>query len=386
MIDSIKYNNFMNKIRIAVLCGGKSPEHEVSIISGLQVIENIDRSLFVPYAIRLNKNGLFEYFPGLNKRQDYLSIKSQNVNFGRDKKGCFFQSSGFLKEKVYIDVAYLAFHGGNGESGQVQGFLETLGVPYTSPDVETSAISMNKVLAKQVLGSCDILVVEGVSIYDDDIKRNIDKVLKSIKIKLPVIVKPAHLGSSIGINIAKTDIELKKYLLEAAHFDSEILVEKLITNFKEYNVSVRRVNSQIEASEIEKPISNDVILSFADKYQRGGKKTGGMASLNRELPAKISKDLETTLKQLAVKVFKAIRARGVVRIDFMVSEKNIYVTEVNPIPGSMSYYLWEASGISFKKQITDLVAQAIFDFEAQKTKNLEYRSDIIEKFINNTSR
>jgi D-alanine-D-alanine ligase len=159
------------------------------------------------------------------------------------------------------------------------------------------------------------------------------------------------------------------------------LIEKFIKNFTEYNVAVRKVNGKIETSEIEKPISSDEILSFADKYQRGGKKTGGMASLLRELPAKISKTLEKEIKQLAVDVFKAIRGKGMIRIDFMVQNKNIYVTEVNPIPGSMSFYLWEASGISFKQQITDLIEQSIIDNEERLSKRLEYKTDIIEKFV-----
>lgn len=366
--------------KVVVLFGGESAEHEVSVISGIQIIENIDRKLFTPFAIKLNKNGLFEYYEGLAKRQDYLRTKPQIINFGKDEKGTYFQAYGLLKEKIHIDVAYLAFHGGNGESGQLQGFLETLGLPYTSPGVEASAISMNKVITKQVLASYNIPTVPGVSVCDEDIKKDVDKVV--INVKLPVIIKPAHLGSSIGINIAKTIVELKKYLLDAAHYDSEILVEKLITNFNEYNISVRSIGDEIQISEVEKPVSQDEILSFADKYQRGGKKSGGMASLNRELPAKISKDLEKTLKDLAIEVFKAIRAKGMVRIDFMVSGKDIYVTEVNPIPGSMSYYLWEASGVSFKEQITDLINQALRDNEKRVSKRLDYKTDIVEKFVN----
>lgn len=369
-----------------VLFGGKSAEHEVSVITALQVLENIDRKKFKPFAIRLSKDGLFEYLPSLRNKSQYFKIKPQTVIFGSDSKGSYFQVSGLLKKKNYIDVAYLAFHGGNGEGGQLQGFLETLNIPYTSPSVESSVITMNKVLTKQVLSSHGIKTVEGVNICEEDIKRDVDEVIKNIKLKLPVIIKPVHLGSSIGINIARTKVELKKHLLEAAHIDSEILVEKLITNFKEFNISVRSVGGKIQTSEIERPLSQDEILSFADKYQRGGKKTGGMASLSRELPAKISKKLEDKLKDLAVQVFRAIRAKGMIRIDFMVTGNNIYVTEVNSIPGSMSYYLWEASGISFKKQITDLLHEAISDFEKLKSKHLDYKSDIVEKFIGNKDR
>jgi len=373
---------------IIILFGGSSAEHEVSVISGLQVLENIDRKKYTPFAIKLTKENLFKYYDRFENRKDYLKIKPQIISFGKDDQGSYFQTSGLLKSKTYIDGAYLAFHGGNGESGQVQGFLETLDIPYTSPNVEASVISMNKQVTKQILNEYGIKTVEGVSVCDEDIKADVNKVVKNIKLKLPVIIKPAHLGSSIAINIAKTNVELKKYLLEAAQVDTEIVVEKLIKDFKEYNVSVRRINGEIITSEIEKPLSSDEILSFADKYQRGGKKTGGMASLQRELPAKISKNQEKEIKNLAIDVFKAIRAKGMVRIDFMLSGppaqagKNLYVTEVNPIPGSMSFYLWEASGVSFKEQVTDLIEQSFKDQEERLSKRLDYKSDIIEKFVN----
>lgn len=369
--------------KVLIMFGGVSAEHEVSVITGLQVFQNLDRSQYVSYVVRLNKDGLFEYFEGFKKKQDYIKTKPQLVNFGKDIRGGFFQVAGLFKEKIYPDVAYLAFHGGNGESGQMQGFLEILDIPYTSPGVESISLAMNKMMTKQVLASYKIPSVEGISVFAEDVKKDIASVIKTIKIKLPVIIKPVHLGSSIGISIAKTATELKKGLMEAAHVDSEILVEKLMTNFQEYNVSVKKIAGVIKTSEVERPISKDEILSFADKYQRGGKKTGGMAGLSRELPAKISKDLEKKLKEMAIDVFGAIRAKGLVRIDFMVAGKNIYVTEVNPIPGSMSYYLWEATGISFKDQISEQIEQALRDYEEARSKRLDYKTDIVEKFVNN---
>lgn len=373
--------------KIAVLFGGVSAEHDVSVISGLQVMENMDRELFLPLAIKLTKEGLFEYYGGLGKREDYLKVRPVRVMFGRDDKGAFFQDLGFFGSKTYIDGTYLAFHGGNGESGQMQGLMDVLGIPYTCPSVESSAVAMNKVITKEILSSRSLPTVPGESFFDYQIKENVDNLVDNLKVKLPVIVKPAHLGSSIGINIAKTKIELKKYLLEASQMDREILVEKLITDFVEYNVSVRKIGDRVETSEIEKPLSEDEILSFADKYERGGKKSGGgMESLNRELPAKISKDLETKLKAYAIKTFEAIRAKGLVRIDFMVSGKDIFITEVNPIPGSMSFYLWEASGITFTDQITQLINQAMEDQKEQSSKHLEYKSDIVEKFIHSRDR
>ncbi len=369
--------------KAAILFGGISPEHEVSVISGLQVIEKIDRTKFSTYAIKLTQDGLFYFYESLFWKQDYLKIKPKLVNFSRDKKGAFFKTSGLISKKVYIDIVYLAFHGGIGESGQVQGLLETLGLPFTSPSTEACSISMNKVLTKEVLDFNGVKTVSWTRVFSEDVKSNIENVIKEVlrKIKLPVIIKPAHLGSSIAINIAKTKIDLKKYLLESSQVDSEVLAEKLMTDFVEYNISVRKINGKIETSEIEKPVSKDEILSFADKYERGGKKIGGMASLDRELPAKLSSALEQKIKKTAIQVFKLIRAKGMLRIDFMFAQNNLYLTEVNPIPGSMSFYLWEASGIEFQQQITDLINQSFVDNDQKNSLSLKYDSDIVEKFV-----
>ncbi len=366
-----------------ILFGGVSPEHEVSVISGLQVIDKVDRSKFVTFAIKLTQDGLFKYYKQLFWIQDYLKIRPKDVTFGKDKKGAYFTTSGVFAKKVYIDVAYLAFHGGLGESGQIQGLLETLGVPFTSSNTEGSVIAMNKVLTKEVLEANGIKTVPYVRIFSSDIKDSLDKSVQTVigKLGLPVIIKPSHLGSSIAINVAKNKFDLKKYLLEASQVDTEILIEKFLNKPIEYNVAVRRINKSIEVSEIEKPMSKDEILSFADKYQRGGKKTGGMASLDRELPAKISNKLKKLIQDVAINSFKSIRAKGMLRIDFMLSGKELYVTEINPIPGSMAFYLWEASGISFKNQITDLLNQAIIDDEDRKSKFLKYDSNIVEKFL-----
>jgi D-alanine-D-alanine ligase len=371
--------------KIAVIFGGVSAEHEVSIITGLQVLEQIDRDKYDPYCIVLGKDGLFRHQPRVKKRKDFKIDKGSIINFGKDESGGYFVESRPLAKKNRIESAYLALHGGNGESGQVQGFLDTLGIPYTSPDVEASATTMNKVMTKQVLSDTGINVVPGISVFSKDIKENIDNVMATIKksISVPVIVKPVHLGSSIGINIARTEIELKKHLLEASHSDSEVLVEKLLSGFTEYNCAVRRRGDEVETSEIERPINHDEILSFADKYQRGGnKKQSGMASLNRELPAKISQILKSRIEETAIEAFEACRCKGMVRIDFMVtSSGKVYLTEINPIPGSMSYYLWEASGYTFTQQITDLIEQSILDWHEKTSLDLSYETDIVEKFV-----
>lgn len=375
------------KKNIAVIFGGVSPEHEVSVITGIQVIENIDRQRYNPHVFYVNKNGILKFLPNFKNKGSFKSGKGITVIFGRDSRGVFFKEDALFGKKSRLDAAYLAFHGGIGEGGAFQGFLETLDLPFTSPLSESSAISMNKVLTKEVLDKHGINNVPWVRFFAEDITENLKHCVEvsCSTLSLPVIIKPAHLGSSIGIGIAKTRVELKKNLLAASQIDSEVLVEKLLKGFTEYNCAVRQYNGKLETSEIEKPNSIDEILSFADKYMRGGKKSqSGMASLARELPANIPNSTKTEIEQIAKKAFKVCRCKGMVRIDFMVTEKGkIYLTEINSIPGSMAFYLWEATGISFTKQITDSIEQSIKDSSYRQSLSIDYESDILDKFINN---
>ncbi len=369
--------------KVAVMFGGVSAEHEVSVITGLQVLEKIDRERYEVYPILQDKAGIFWLFGDIKDRKEFRPGSGRIAKFGRDAKGPFVQADGLLASKIYLDAAYLAFHGGSGESGQVQGLLESFGIPFTSPSSEASVITMNKSLTKEVLNAHGIPNLPAISFSAEEGRKNFEEIGRLIvqSMGLPVVVKPVHLGSSIGIHIARTEVELQKHILESAMMDGEILAEKYLAEFEEYNCAVRKFEGKVEASEIERPVSKDEILSFADKYERGGKKTGGMASLSRELPAKISPELRLRIQELAKLVFRLMRAKGMVRIDFMVRDSDIYVTEVNPIPGSMSFYLWEASGISFKDQVSDLLEQAIRDQEEIASKKLDYETNIVEKFV-----
>lgn len=374
------------KKHILVMFGGISPEHEVSVITGLQIIEAIDKTIYEPHALYFDKKGTPFYIPSLNNRKQFLSIKRKNVSFGRDANGGYINISGIINNKIYPYAAYLGFHGGLGEGGAIQGMLETLGIAYTSPSQEASVVAMNKQLTKEQVTAAGINVVSGKNIFAEDIRLNSNNISQSLieELNLPLIIKPVHLGSSIGIKVARSQVELEKYLLEAAFIDREVLVEKFLNDFVEYNCSVRLVNDQVETSEIEKPKSKDEILSFADKYQRGGKKVGGsgMASLARELPAAIPLELKTQIQEAAKRAFIACRCKGMVRIDFMHTKNgDLYLTEINPIPGSMAFYLWEATGIAFKQQISDLIEQSVKDLQSMRSAEMDYRTDIIEKFV-----
>jgi D-alanine-D-alanine ligase len=239
----------------------------------------------------------------------------------------------------------------------LQGLLESVGIPFTSSGVEGSVLTMNKQLTKQLVKEAGIATVPGICVDTFTLRERYAQIAKEAValLGLPLIIKPAHLGSSIGISVAHNEGDLKRMLLEASYLDSELVIETFIPKYVEYNCSVRMQNGVLETSEIERPMGKDEILSFEDKYKKGAKKTGGsgMASLTRELPAKISDQLKTTIQNFAKKAYVACRCKGLVRIDFMAAEDgNLYLTEINPIPGSLAFYLWEATGIQFKQQIT----------------------------------
>lgn len=373
------------KKSVLLMFGGISAEHEVSVVTGLQTLEHVDKNLYDVFVVYATKQGEFFYLPGLKERKGFLKSNRVNVSFGRDTKGGFIKSNGVVSKKIYPYCAYLSFHGGLGESGSAQGLLESVGIPFTGCTSEGAVVAMNKKLTKETISSAGIATVPDVRFFADELRTHTEEsASRAIKeLGLPLIVKPVHLGSSIGLTVARTEIALQKGLLEAAHADTEILVEPFLEQITEYNCAVRVVEGKLEASEIEKPISKDAILSFADKYERGSKKAGnGMASLSRELPAKISPELRDQIRSTALRAFTAARLSGMARIDFM-QDKNgkLYLTEINPIPGSMAFYLWEASGIPFQTQISDSIEAGVAEAQKRVSKRFDYASEIIQKFV-----
>jgi D-alanine-D-alanine ligase len=370
---------------ILFMFGGISAEHEVSVVTGLQALEHVDVARYELFPVYVTKQGEFLYIPKLASRKEFLTAKRISVSFGRNAKGGFMKTNGLISKKFYPYAAYLAFHGGLGESGTVQGLLESVGIPHTGSSTEGAVIAMNKKLTKEALTASGVATVPDIRFFAEDVRANVETLAARAieEVGLPAIIKPVHLGSSIGLTIARNEVELQKGLLEAAFSDTEMIVEPFLEGISEFNCAVRSVNGTLEASEVERPISHDAILSFADKYERGGKKSGaGMASLARELPAKISPTLKEQIQNAACIAFSAARLRGMARIDFMQDATGmLYLTEINPIPGSMAYYLWEASGIPFQTQIGDMIEEAVSDAKKRAAARLDYHSDIVERFV-----
>lgn len=379
------------KTNIGVFFGGNSVEHEVAVISALQAIQNIDKNLYDVTPIYIAKNGKMYSGEILLDIKNFKNIpelikKAYPVFITKEDEGVMVkaqESRLFSKIKpIKIDLAFPIVHGTNCEDGSLQGFFELLSIPYIGCDVLASAVGMDKAVFKDVLKRVGVPVLDCLVFSSREFLNNEDTLLEKIEkeIKYPLIIKPVNLGSSVGISKVNNKQELYDAISLASSFTNNILAEKAVENLREINCSVLGYLDEFEASELEEPIMQDAILSYKDKYQSGGKgskgsKGSGMSSLSRKLPAELPEDIATNIKKYATQSFKAIGGHGVSRIDFLMNDKTkeVFVNEINTIPGSLAFYLWEAKGVSYKELINRLVALA---FKRQRVKeNLSFTID-----------
>lgn len=382
------------KTVIGVFFGGKSVEHEVSIISALQVIENLDKEKYNIIPIYISKDNKFyssEFLSDINRYKDLDEIVrlSDEVYFTHENGSLLVnKKDGIFKKVLFkIDIVFPVVHGLNVEDGTLEGFLEMYNIPYVGCDVCSSAVGMNKIIFKKVLESSNIPVVEydtlNISEFEQDSKKAFEKIKD--KLSLPIIVKPANLGSSVGIEIIKDEKEFVPKMQQVFEFCENVLIERCITNLREINCSVVGDFSSQEVSVLEEPIKEDEILSYKDKYLGNGKggklskmggKSSGMASLTRKIPAQLDKDQEDEIYNLAKNTFKLLNCEGISRIDFIMDGDNnkIYVNEINTIPGSLAFYLWEPKGISFKELLDKAIRYAIK--RKERRDKITYSTDV----------
>ncbi len=384
----------MSKMQLGVIFGSRTCEHEVSIISAVQLMRAADRQTYDVIPVYISKKGewftgdaLFDiatYSPFDESRKDLVKV-SLDLTAGSGALTTLEPAKGlFGKEQqrlvARLDCVIPVMHGMHGEDGTLQGLLEMCNIPYTSSGVGASAMGMDKVYMKQfflgggfpVLPSCWFLR----SAWEADEKAVMDQVEKELP--YPVFVKPASLGSSIGVGKAMNREELKDALEVAFEFDRKVLVEKGINDPLELNCSVLGYNGEAKASEIEMPITNGDLLSFLDKY--GSNSAKGMASLKRVLPAPIEPDLYAEIQALSIRIFHSMDCKGVVRIDYMFSpeDNQVYITEINTIPGSLAFYLWEPCALPYSDLIDKMVHYAMKAQEDKNNNNFAYTSDILK--------
>jgi D-alanine-D-alanine ligase len=370
-----------------MLFGGKSVEHEVSVISGIQAFMNMDTDKYDVIPVYMTKKNDMYIGDEVGKIESYKDIdgllaKSQRVimvNEGGKVRLVQYPMKKIGKNiSIDIDVAFPVVHGTNVEDGAFQGYLKTIGIPFVGCDVTASAIGMDKFVMKMVLKEAGVPVLDAKLFMLSDYA-DMDKMINQIEESLgyPVIVKPVNLGSSVGISVAKSKVELANSLDDAFRYATKVLVEHAITELREINCSVLGDENEAIASECEEPVHTKDILSYEDKYVNNAKGSGskGMASVSRKIPAELSKEKREEIRNMAVKSFKALGCNGVSRIDFMIDEENdkLYFNEINTIPGSLAFYLWEPLGIPYKELLDRMVQLA---FKRERTeKNLTFTFD-----------
>lgn len=381
------------KINLAVIFGGKSVEHEVSVISAVQAMTNINKEKYNIIPVYMTKQNEF-----------WTGEKLFNINSYKDipelLKECtacvFVRSEGkvqLIRQKMKkfgsnlisdVDIAFPIVHGTNVEDGALQGYLQTLDIPYVGCDVLASAVGMDKFVMKILLKDAGFPVLDCCrfsSFEIDRIEECADKV--EAKFGYPVIVKPINLGSSVGISKASDRDSLIKSMENAFDFSDRILVEPAVVQLKEINCSVVGDSESAEASVCEEPVqaSDDDILSYEQKYGGGSKSGGskGMASLKRKIPADITPEQDEFIRKTAVDAFRYLGCNGVTRIDFMIdmATSKVYINEINTIPGSLAFYLWENKGVKYTELLERLIQLALKRYRMGEKINYSFDTNIL---------
>ncbi len=356
------------KTNVGVVFGGRSVENEISVITANQAIQAMDKEKYDITPIYITKTGKWYSGEALLNVDNYRDTKKLlsmceevymrpcygDTNLYRVKKG-LFQSNVVAK----LDVVLPALHGTNCEDGTFQGIMEFCGIPYTGCNTLASANGMDKITMKMILKECGIPVVDYCWFSDKEWDDKKDVTVANVESKLgyPVIVKPANSGSSVGIRAAHNREELLDAVDYAISFTNRVIIEKYVQKLKEVNCAVLGNYYECTPSVCEVPVRSGEILSYQDKYMSGGKQSQGMRSTQREIPANLPDESTAFIQQAACDTFRALDCDGVARIDFIIDEAtdDIYVNEINTIPGSLSYYLWEYSGINFSELIDKLI-------------------------------
>ena len=386
------------KTTIGVFFGSRSCEHDVSVITAIQLLKSINREKYNVIPVYISQKGVWYTGDKLLDIRTYTPFEEYNkalktvqldpvpgsgllIHYDRTKNGLFHK--GITEEIIArIECAVPVFHGLHGEDGTIQGLFELADIPYTSTGICGSSVGMDKIAMKAFFAGCGFPVLPGASLnraeWDRDREACMDRIITETG--LPVFVKPSCLGSSIGISCAKDRAGLSESLDTAFSFDRRVLIETALDKPAEVNCSVLGYEEDIRASVLEMPnIGSADFLDYNEKYIVGSK---GMAGLRRKIPAPISAELTAEIQELSKKVFKALDCKGVVRIDYMLDRHSdrYYITEINTIPGSMAYYLWEASGLRYRDLIDKMIEFAMRAKEEKKRNSFAFESAILSSF------
>lgn len=383
----------MAQKNLVVAFGGVSPEHEVSVLTAIQAISALDNSSYHIIPLYVTKSGRWltgDYLLDLSHYKDLptLEKQTQDCAFVKDKNGKTFLKEQnvtglFSKPKSFPVYAVLcAFHGSEGENGAFQGVCEMMNIPYTGSGVLGSSLGMDKVKAKLVAAASGIPVTKAVNFYESDwVEEQDDIITVAEDFGYPLIVKPVSLGSSIGVAIANNRDELTEAVETAFRYDAHLLIEEAVNPLMEINCSVIGTPDDCKPSVCERPLGQTETLSFEDKYQSGEGAEKGMASADREIPANISDTLTRKIQEMAVKTFSTLGASGLARLDFLVNSntEEVYFNEINTIPGSFSFYLWDKTDLDFTQLMEELIRIALKQHREKNGRVRSYDTNLLSE-------
>ncbi|MBQ4578965.1 MAG: D-alanine--D-alanine ligase [Clostridia bacterium] len=390
----------VSKIRAAVFFGGPSVEHEVSVITAMQAIQALNKERYEVIPVYTTKSGALYTGAHLADLESYRNIP-EALKTAREvtlrKEGSEVQLV-LARQKRFgssvvsgVDVALPIYHGTGGEDGVMQAHFERLGLPYTGPDVTSSAIGMDKWATKAMFRLHGVPCVEGIKVtqrqYFTDPETTAAAIEKAVG--YPAIIKPYNLGSSVGIHKCRDRAALLEGLEDAFLYSRAVLAERAVQNLREINCAVLGDDEEARASVCEEPLNATDILTYADKYQSGGKtgKTGaksggskGMQSLARVVPADLSEEMSQKVQRLAIDAFRAIGACGCSRIDFLLDNETgeLFANEINTIPGSLAFYLWEKSGLDFSGLMDEMIRLALKRQRQQSLLHTSFETNLLQ--------
>ena len=386
-------------IKVGVIFGGETVEHEISIITAVQAMSFIDTTKYevVPIYISKDRNWytgeLLKDMSSYKNLEDIPMVAKEVTLTKRDDKFILQKKRGLFKGVANtIDVAFPIVHGKGVEDGSLSGYLDTIGIPYVGPGVLGAALGQDKVVQKQVMKESGVPVVDYTWFYDHEYQDDEESILKEIKkLGYPVIVKPARLGSSVGIEVAKNEKEAREAIEEAIKYDQKIVVEAMVKNLVEVDCAVLGNSEEMECSLIGEMLTDNDFLTFEDKYigEGGGKKGGAKGSTGGKvttsgfkIPADLDKKLEEEIYEVSKKAFRCLNLKGVTRFDFLVDSKakKVYVNEPNTIPGCLAFFFYTPKGKKYPQLLDELIKGAIKDYKDSKKKVTSFDSNVLSTY------
>lgn len=365
------------KLKIGVIFGGNSLEHELSIITALQAMNNIDTDKYEIIPIYITKDlvwyssGCLRYIDSFNNF-NLIERYAKKVNLINKNGRFILQSAGLIKKEITeLHLVIPMVHGRGTEDGTIQGYLQLVGIPYVSNNIYSSVICQDKVFTKQLLEYNGLPTLKYIWFFDNEYSKNKEELFKKIdKLEYPLIVKPATLGSSIGIRTVKRKEELDTVINEVLKYDRKIVVEEKIEDVLEYQISILKTNDKLYISAIEEIETNLEYREYSDKCNLENYLNGNIV---RTVPAKISEKMNDEIINLAKKTINFLNNTGLCTVDFLYDKKskNLYIDEINSIPSCFSHHLWEEANISYKELFTIMINDTI--------KNINKDSDMVKE-------